>query len=242
MKGTMHPDLKPPAIYGEVEAGRSNKVRQFLENIKQTKNTLDWDLAELLAEATDKNYFQEWGYESRKSYVETNLDIKERQAHNLVRIASISRKLNYTRESLEHIGTSKLREIFSLEPDHEWLNPETQIKEPISDHIHRLIQQAPSLSYEAVLAEVRKLKGIVGDNDLTWVNFQVTRLVKENVILPGMAAFRSYMGSKSVPGPDGGTEYSDAFVLEHIMGEILSGAPVTEDAIDDEVVTEEVAA
>lgn len=237
----MFPDPKPPAIYGEVEAGRSSKVRQFLENIKQSKNTLDFDAAELLLEATEKNYFQEWGYESRAAYVEANLDMKDRQVAYLTRIVSISRKMNYTRDQIENIGISKLREIFSLEPDHEWLNPETQIKEPISDHIHRLISQAPSLSYEAVKAEVRKLKGLVGDNDLTWVNYQVTRLVKDNVILPGMAAFRAYMGSKQVPGPDGGTEYSDAFVLEHIMGEILSGAPVEDNVIEDETVTEEAA-
>jgi hypothetical protein len=227
--------LKPPAIRDEAEAGRSRKVRQHIENIKQTMSTVQWDLGELLAEATEKNYFTEWGYENRKAYVEENLDIKDRQAWNLIRIVSLSSTLGYTREQIEPIGNSKNREIFSLEPDQSWVNPETQIAEPIVDHMHRLISLAPTLSYEAILAEVRKLKGIVGDNDLTWMNFQVTRIVKDNVCVPGLNAFRAYMGSKGIVGPDGGKEYSDAFVIEHIFAEILSGAQVQEPEIEDEI-------
>lgn len=231
-------EMKPPAIHGEQEAGRSRRVRQHIENLRATIQHTNWELGVLLAEATEKNYFSEWGYENRRSFVEENLDIKDRQAWNLIRIVTISEKLGYTRDQIEPIGTSKNREIFSLEPDNKWVNPDTGFAEPVVDHMHRLIELAPSLSYEAILAEVRKLKGLVGENDLTFVNFQVTRLVKENVVLPGLSAFRSFMGSKGIVGPDGSKEYSDGFVLEHICAEILSGAPVESDEIQDETTSE----
>lgn len=225
------------AVYGEVEAGRSSKVRQILENMRQTISTINFDMAETLAEATEKNYFREWGYETRAAYVEQNLDIKEREVQYLIRISTVSRSMGYAREDIEGIAISKLKQIFSLEPDGVYFNPETQENEPLEGHIRRLVDMAHDTGLDAIKAEVRKLKGLVGDNDLTWMNYQVTRLTKENVVLPGMEAFRKYLGSKGAVEREGTTEYSDGFVLEMIFAEILSGMPSESSAdLQDEVV------
>lgn len=227
------------AIYGESEAGRSSKVRQYLESLRQTISNINYDLAELLVEAQEKNYFSEWGT-TLDEFVEQNLDIKARQAAYLMRIVKVSKSMGYHRTDIESIGISKLKEIFSLEPDNTWFNPDTQENEKIAGHIERLIVIAPSTGLEAIRAEVKRLKGLVGENDLTWNNYQTTRITKDNVILPGLEAFRKYLGSKGAVEKEGSTEYSEGFVYEMIFAEILSGA-VHEgegEEIQDEVETE----
>jgi hypothetical protein len=235
MKGKMPNEFDPiPAVRDEAEAGRSAKVREYLENIKQSITTINFDAGELLAEATEKNYFSGWGYESRKAYVTANLDMSDRNADYLIRIVTTSKAMNYQRHEIEGLGISKLREIFSLNPDGFFMNPETMENEPLSDHIRRLVVIGPTTGYEAILLEVKRLKGRVGENDLTWTNFQTTRLTKENVIEPGLEAFRQYLGSKGVHEKEGSTEYSDGFTLEMMCAEVLSGAPSGAEEFKDE--------
>lgn len=238
------PFTTPPAIYGEVEAGRSAKIRAHLENIRQTLSTINYDIAEMLVEATERNWFAEWGYPSRSAFIEQNLDMKERAAEYLMRVVIVSKQMNIPRNEIEHIGISKLREIFSLNPDNKYFNPETQENEPLDDHIRRLLVIAPSTGHEAIKSEVKRLKGLVGENELTWMNYQITRSSKDNVILPGMEAFRKYLGDKGAVEKEGSREYSDGFVLEMVFAEVLSGAPTPGDDIEDEVeqVTDDVEA
>jgi hypothetical protein len=224
------------AVYEQSEAGRSAKVRQHLENMRQTLSTINFDMAELLTEAQDKGYLAEWGH-TLKTFCEQNLEIKERQAQYLMRVVRVSTSLGYVRQEIEGISISKLKEIFSLEPDNVWLNPDTQLHEKLDGHIRRLVELAPTTGLEAISAEVKRLKGLIGDNELTWWNVQVTRLTKDNVITPGLDAFRKYLGSKGVEEKAGSTEYSDGFVAEMIFAEILSGMPGEQgEDLEDEVV------
>lgn len=222
------------AYYGEQEAGRSTKVRQQLENIAQTINTINFDAAELLVEAQDKGYLDEWGT-TLKQFVEDNLDIAEREATYRMRIVRISRQVGYQREEIDQIHISKLKEIFSLNPDGYYFNPQTQGNEKLDGHIHRLVDMARTGAFlESIKTEVKRLKGLSGENDLSWNNYQTTKLTKENVIEPGLEAFRMYLGSKGITEKEGSSEYSDGFVYEMIFAEILSGAPTGEQTFEDE--------
>ncbi len=220
-------------IYGEAIAGRSSQVRKQLEGIKSQIDSMGLDEAELLLEAQENNYFAQWET-TLDDYVNTNLGIKPREAKYRMAVVRGSRALGYERSDLEFVGISKLKQIYRLDVEGTYYNPETQKNEKLSDHIHRLMTMAEQgTGLAAIEAEVRRLKGQVGDNEETWANFRVTRSVKDNVITPGLNAFRKYLGSKNVKDENGSTEYSDSFVLECVFAEVLAGSESVEEITDE---------
>jgi hypothetical protein len=215
------PENTPPAIYGEREAGRSQKVREALELLSKNVATSRLDQGELLAEVKSNHYYVGYGFESFAQFVAESLDMKERQALYLISIATKAKDLKIDRSSLEPIGISKLKEIFSLEPDSFFFNAATNQNEKLDTHMKRLLELAPTVSLDAIRAEVKRLKGIQGDDEYTWLNIHIKRADKEEVE-KAFELFRRNNGDLAKDKDGDPIELSDGYVLRGIAVDYLS--------------------
>lgn len=235
--------LNPPAIIGEAVAGQAAKrtaeVKQQLEHLNALVLDSTFDIAELLAEVKGGSYYGAWGYETFPDYVEQALDMKVRKAQYLVRIVNISKMLSIPRRVYETIKITKLREIFSLEPHDFYYNAATNENEPLSDHIKRLVGQANDMSLKEIVEEVKRLKGLVGDNELVYYTTCVTRSVKVNVIDAAREMARQKLGSRGKDAQGDNIEYSDGACEEIIHQEFLLDPNNLSDP-DNEISMEEV--
>jgi hypothetical protein len=235
----MSDPLNPPAIIGEAVAGqaaqRAAAVKIQLEHLNSLVLDSTFDIAELLAEVKGGSYYGAWGYESFPEYVEKVLDMKVRKAQYLVRIVNISKMLDIKRTVYETIKITKLREIFSLEPQDFFLNPNTQQNEPLADHIKRLVNAANEMSLKEIVEEIKRLKGLVGDDELVYETLCVKRAVRDNVILPARELARQKLGSQKKDEDGDTVEYSTGACEEVIHADFLSDPNNTfdEDAVEE---------
>jgi hypothetical protein len=166
--------IPPSAIYRDVHEGVKQVARatQVHEQIKQlvgnqTDNT--FELADLLCEARENQYYREFGFDTFKDYVEAETEFRERQAYYIIRITTGARQLGIDRQQLKPAGISKLKHIFTLDV------------EKFADDIRRLVAVAPRTPLAAIIAEVKRLKGEAGEPEMTWVNFYMLPEAAEKV-------------------------------------------------------------
>jgi hypothetical protein len=210
-------ELNPPAaVRGEAVAGKSAEIRRELLKINSAMAEMTFDLAELLTAAKQGALYQAWGFPTFEDYVTDELGLKVRRGHYLTRIVQVCAKVGIERLEYEPVGISKLREITTLDPEGSYFNQETKESEPLSGHIHRLIEDSPKLTAEQITAEVKRLKGLVGDDELVWVNWSVKRAVRDNVIIPAQELARQKMGSAGRDEEGNAVEYSDSATEEII--------------------------
>lgn len=218
----------PPAIHGETVAGRAAEVRSQLEALAKRGNKLDLDRAVLLTESKRNRYWEE-DFESYADYTVTVAGLRERAALYLVGIVEGSETLGIPLSRLEHLESSKLREIFSLKPNDFYINQETQTTEPLHEHIARLLVEidplktSPILSQEEVRAQVKKLKGLTGENDLvSMTKAKVTVSCKANVCEPAVELARTNIASTMRDADGDPTKVSDGACWEAIAQSFLA--------------------
>ncbi len=211
-----------PAIQGEAIAGRAAQVRKQLMVLTMDLNQSTFDLAELLAEASDNEMPRAWGYSSIGEYAEKELGIKERKSQYLIRIVKVCKAVCLKRADFETVGVSKLREITRLEPNGSFFNPETKSPEPLSGHIVHLIQEAENMTGSQILDEVRRLMGQTGGNRPITKMMSWTEDTYNKVILPAQELARKRLGSAKRDEQGNAVEYTDSVVEEVIHSEYLS--------------------
>lgn len=211
----------PVVIVGEVVAGDSVKVRKTLEKLIQNVNKSTFDIGELLHRIKKNGYFNGWGFTTFQEYVDT-LDIKARKAQYLTRIVDVMDQVGVGRDEYEKLGVAKLREISSLDPTATYKNPQTGAETAIRDFILGFIEKANEMPLEEVKQHVRTLKGFVGDNDLVWMNFCVTRSVKDNTVDPAKELARRNIGSVGKDDEGVSKDASDGACLEVWAAEFLN--------------------
>jgi hypothetical protein len=202
-------DLKTKTeIHGEAVAGRSATVRKAIEKLKYSLATNTFDMADLLAEAREKAYHHDWGFESFGDYATQTLGWSERQCYYLINIVTKSKKLEIDRESLKDIPMTKLKEVFSLDADTN------------ADDLKVLLAGCRGKSLAEISKEVRRIKGIKVGEELSWRNFLVTESIKE-VINAAIEKVRRLGGTTR--DKDGNpVEISDALAINFICGDFLS--------------------
>lgn len=215
--------LNPPAIIGEVVAGRSASVRKQLVQLSGDISRSTFDVADLLYEAQESGYLQSWGFDGLGDYAEQELGIKERKAQYLVRITKVCRAVGLKREQYEQAGVSKLRDITTLDPQGSWFNPETKNNEALDEHIVDLITSAEDLTKEEVYDEVMKLKGMVGGDRPVVRSFSATQSAWDNVIKRAYERMRLKLGSAGRDDAGMAKEYTDGVCVEMICAEWLAG-------------------
>jgi hypothetical protein len=209
-------------IIGEEEAGRSAKVRATLEVLVKNISKSTLDIAELLQEVKSRGYYHGWGYNTFTEYV-SELDVKARKAQYLVRIVDVMNDVEIPRATYEPLGLSKLREITSLNHESDYVDPKdpNQIT-PMSELIVDLVNRGRDMSLDEVKDTVRTLKGLVGENEIVWMNFGITKAAKEKTIVPALELMKQHIGSVGYDDEGMAVDSSDGKALEYICAEYIN--------------------
>jgi hypothetical protein len=215
-------DLKPPAVYGEVVAGRAASVRKNLVAMVANLSTNTFDLAELLFEAKENDYAATWGFDSLAEYAERELGLKKRKSEYLTRIVKVAKATGLTRPQFEPCGVSKLREITRLDPEGTYWNREERVSEDLADHIVRLILDHDKMTVTQVKDEVARLLGQVGPDRRVVRSYSTCQSVWDNVISRAIESARRFLGSKGKDDEGYATEYSEGDCYECICATFLA--------------------
>lgn len=210
-------------VVGEAVAGESAKVRAELEQAINVLNASAFDVAALLHKVRKGHHYTTVTFQE---YLET-LNIKVRKAQYLVRIADVMERVGIPRAEYEPLGVAKLREITSLEPGEKYTNPTNNEQSEMTQWIKDLLVTGKTSPLDEVKQSVRVLKGLVGENDTTWLNFNVKRLAAENVIRPALEKIKVLVGSVGTNEDGTAKEASDGQALEYMAAECLND-PATE--------------
>jgi hypothetical protein len=211
--------LNPQVIVGEPVAGKSAALRKRIMALAQDLNKNTFDIAEAFFQAQESHCYIEWGYEALGEYAALELGIKHRKAQYLARIVRVCRECGIARKDYEPVGVTKLREITSLDPQGTFFNTETKQHESLTDHIVRLVAEAPENSSIEVEEEVKRLKGQLGENAMVTKSYSVTKSCYENTIQRCFEAVRRRLGSAGRDGTGAAKEYTDGNVIECLCAE-----------------------
>lgn len=215
--------LEDIEIVGEAEAGRAIQVRRQINKLLAATNTSTYDLADLLWEAKSKNFFSGWGFESFAKYAKS-LDIKYSRAFYLVRMVENMKAAGLERAQYEPVGLLKLRIISRLKPETEYNGT------PVTLLIRELTLKAQQMTAEEVRHEVDTIQGLTEDESMVWINFQVKKLVRENVIKAAIALAKKHMPESQTQDNDGNYHPpSDGAALEVICANFLADPNFQED-------------
>ena len=169
-------------IVGEVEAGHAATVRKSLKKAIQQVNVSTFDVIELLHKVRKEHLYTEPTF---SDFVDT-LGIKKRTAQYWERIGEVMDAIGAARSEYEPIGITKLRAITRLDPATTYTNPVTKDVHPMTDYIWGLMEMAPTKTAGELEKHVHVLLGEVGENELTWYNVRLPRLVMENAVKPAL--------------------------------------------------------
>lgn len=208
-------------ITGKQFVGEEYEVRNKLETLIQSLNKNTFDIAECLHVIKSKGYFNKWGYSSFNDYIQ-ELEIKQSKAHYLTRIVDIMEKMQIPRESYEPLGIGKLREITSLNPNDTYINPKTNQETPMAEFIKGFVEKGKDMELTDLRNNVRILKGFVGENDLVWLNFSVTKQAAEETIKPALELAKQNAGSVGQDDDGMAKDISDGKALEYIAVEYIN--------------------
>lgn len=219
-------------IVGEQVAGRAARVREKLKDLTNDVKSSTFDLADLLFEAQENNYPSQWGFASTVEYGREELGLKKRKVQYLTRITKVCRQVGLKRERYEPSGTSKLREICSLNPDGSYWNVAEHVSEPLDEHIVRLILDSDKLNVEQVKLEVAKLKGQIGKDRRVFRSYSTDITTWTNTISTAIETARRMLGSKGRDEEGNAREYSEGECYECICASFNADPNNTEDPGD----------
>jgi hypothetical protein len=213
--------LSPPAIYGSAVAGESATVRRELESLIDSVNASNFDIGERLSHVFHSGFFREWGFNTFGDYTAT-LKIKPRKAQYLKTIVDCMKAVGVKRSTYEPLGIARLREIASLDPVADWTNPTTGEITPMKEFILGFIEQGETYPLDDLKKHVRTLKGLVGENDLVWLNFCLKRSVLDETGRPALELAKRYIGSVGKDEDGISKDASDGAAFEVLAIEYLN--------------------
>lgn len=226
--------MDPQVIVGEAVAGRAASVRRNLRSLVSGLNTNTFDLAALLFEAREGNYFSAWGFSSLAEYAQKELGLKQRKAEYLTRIMKVTKAVGLKREQVEQAGISKLRDITTLDPGKSFWNTDTKTSESLAEHVVNLVLDAPELTVEEVREKVLRLQGRLGPDRPVTHSYTVPRSAYDNVIKAAIEKARMVLGSQGRDADGNAQEYGDGPCLEVICANFLSDPSFEEEPLPEE--------
>ena len=227
------------SIIGAQIAGRAAEVRSKLKDLSADLKSHTFDMVGLLWEVRENNYALQWGYPSVIKYGIQELGLKKRKAEYLTRIGTVCHAVGLTRAQYEPAGTSKLREITTLDPEGSYWNPAEHKNEDMAEHIVRLILDADGMTVEQIKEEVLRLQGRLGADRPVHRTTTYPKSVWENVIKPARELARRLLGSAGRDDEGNAKEYSDSACDEVIYAAFLADPNNAVDPGDSKDVAEE---
>jgi hypothetical protein len=217
--------MQDTVIVGAVESGERTEVQKALKRLVKQVNTNLFDIAELLYRAKSKHLYAEPTF----AEFAANMGLKKRKAQYLERIAEIMEGAGVPREEYEPLGIAKLRVITRLSAVNDdgtqamYTNTATQESHPMVDYIIGIVEQAKEgRDIKLIEKDVRILKGEVGENDMTWLNIRLPRMVLENTIEPAFEKAAVNIGTVSTDAEGMAEEVKDWRKLEVVAIEYLT--------------------
>jgi hypothetical protein len=195
---------------------RAKQIDSALRNLLSSSEDNLFDMCDLLFEANDNHYHNEFGFLKFGDWIDASgFDISARQAAYLVNVGGMSLHFNVDRPTLKLIKISKLKEIFSLDKDEH------------SAEIRELLEKAPGMTYEEVKARVRGIKGGPEAEDMVFMTLRFPSSAKP-VIDRAFEQVRVMNGDYIVNGEV--VELPNGLALERMAAEFLSGIQEEEQA------------
>ena len=186
-------DIENTQIVGEAVAGQAERARRRLQRLINAATQNLFDIGEQLYIVKESRLYQP-EFNTFREYI-LSLKFKESRARYLARIFEVMNSLSITRSKYEPLGTTRMREITSLDPTGEWINPENGDKYAIKDFIIKFVDAGESIDINDLRRHVRTLKGFIGENDLTHVTFTLKRIGYENNVRPALEKVKLLMGT-----------------------------------------------
>jgi hypothetical protein len=219
--------MQDTIIVGAAEAGERVEVQRALKRLVRQVNENTFDIADLLYKAKEKHLYTE------PTFIEfaIKMGIKKRKAEYLERLARVMALSNISREEYEPIGIAKLRVITRLNPltkeglVNMYTNTVTQESFPMADYIVGLVEQAKEGATVEVLEKgVRVLLGEVGENDMTWLNIRLPRLVADGKVKEAFDKAAINIGTVRTDAEGMAVEVPDWRKLEVVCTEYVNDA------------------
>lgn len=217
--------MQDTVIVGAVESGERAEVQKAIKRLVKQVNTNLFDIAELLFKAKSRHLYTE------PTFIEfaQKTGLKKRKAQYLERIAEIMDGAGILRAEYEPIGIAKLRVISRLTAVNEdgtpamYTNTVTQESHPMVDYIIGIVEQAKEgRDIKDIEKDVRILKGETGENDMTWLNIRLPRMVLENTIAPALEKAAINIGTVRTDSEGMAEEVKDWRKLEVVCVEYVN--------------------
>jgi hypothetical protein len=175
---------------------RAAVVRDSLKKLQGRMNDSTFELADLLAEALENNYPTQLGFADLNAWLEdAELDIRQRQAEQLVQIKYRSEALGIPRETLRHLATGKLKAIFSLDVDRHFGGDKAKYEAAVRG----LVEEAPNTKLDALESKVRQQKGIEEEGTVLR-SYRMSEEGYENEVKPAIERVKGLAGQEMSDG------------------------------------------
>jgi hypothetical protein len=171
-----------PAALVARDTRRADEVADAIKKLDGQLQHSTFDVADLLAEAKREAHWATLSHESFEDFIKAlGIEKSKREVEYLVRMSEVLTKLGTTRKQAVAAKVSKLREIARLDPSGQIVDPDTEIAEPMSGIMKRLIESAPVTPLAEIKQQVNDLIGKSGgdESELTWWNMPIRRDAKE---------------------------------------------------------------
>lgn len=151
----MSDESKTTEVMSDTEI-RSEEVRKRIRDIRSNIEGSYIELAQLLYEAYENDFFKRWGYDSFRDYCIEEMDIKYRRARYFITIAHAVKECGLDWNEVHSIGIAKMRVIAPLltTGNHKhWMD---QAKECTQDQL-KAITKNTKKGDDAVVEDLPKL-------------------------------------------------------------------------------------
>lgn len=205
---------------------RAVELNDRLAQLSDQQEDNFFDVCDLLHEAHEKSYHLDLGYVRFDDWIiAANIDMSVRQARYLINIESKTLRLGVSRELLKAVKISKMKEVFSLNPDEH------------SSAMVTLLEEAPNLTLDQVKAKVAALKTEAGEDVMLHMTIKYPESARQ-VIDEAFERCRRESGDYQTQQGDV-VELSNGTVLERICAEFISGSNTTEDTVPEGLVEDD---
>lgn len=182
------------AIHGEAVAGDASAIRQELENLLTSLERSKLDIAIYLHTIKTGKYYVGYGFDTFKEYTRS-IGIKDSKAEYLPNIIEVMNEVECERKEYEPLGIAKLREITSLDPKGNYLDPTDKKLIPMRDFIIQFVDEGQKMTLKEIQQHVRTLKGLVGDDELVYETLCFKKSVRDNVWKKAIELARKQIGA-----------------------------------------------
>jgi hypothetical protein len=186
----------PPAII-EKDNRRSDVVRQRLEQIDSSLTLTSFEQSDLWVEVDDNSYWLTWKFGSLKDYIKkSGITLSTSEVGYRVKESKYSKLLGITKTQRALAKISKLKVIYTLDPNATAIESGTGNEEKMSDVMIKLVIDAPNKTLKEIEKIVDQLKGVTEeeDDEMTWLNVRLRRDAKE-VIMQAVTLIVAQSGS-----------------------------------------------